>query len=183
MKHHKSVQPAVNSIRPHAPHPASIAQWAAAVVLTAGGAAHAGGAPLTPDQARAIVAPLYDALNEPSTKDVAALLRQATTANYRSCANNQVCLNRDQLAEQFTAFGAIIPDLHWTIKDILTSGDHIIVRGEATGTPVAPLFGVPPSGQAFRTMSLDLFTVTDGKLSSAYHVENWTDAISQIQLH
>ena len=33
--------------------------------------------------------------------------------------------------------GAVIPDLRWTIKDIQTIGDQIIVRGEATGTPTA----------------------------------------------
>jgi hypothetical protein len=29
-------------------------------------------------------------------------------------------------------------------------------------------------------MALDLFTVRDGKLASAYHVENWIGALQQI---
>ncbi len=89
---------------------------------------------LAVDQARRIVAPLYDALNEPSKKDVVALLGRATNADYRSCSTNQDCLNRDQLAGQFKYFGSIIPDLHWKIVDIWTSGNRIVVRGEATGT-------------------------------------------------
>lgn len=58
--------------------------------------------------------------------------------------------------------------------------DRIIVRGEATGTPVADFFGAAPTGKSFRTMAIDLFTVRDGKLTKAYHIENWTAALQQI---
>lgn len=136
---------------------------------------------LSIEQARSIVAPLYDALNEPSKKDVAALLGKATNPDYRSCSTSQDCLNRDQLAGQFKIFGTIIPDLHWQVIDIWTSGNRIVVRGEATGTPTAPLFGVAPTGRSFRTISIDMFTVAHGKLSTAYHVENWAAAMQQIK--
>lgn len=136
---------------------------------------------LTIDRARAIVAPLYDALNEPAKKDVPALLAAATNPDYRSCSTNQDCLDRTQLAAQFKIFGAIIPDLHWKVIDVWTSGNRITVRGEATGTPAQPLFGVAPTGRSFRTISIDMFTVENGKLSTAYHVENWAAAMQQIQ--
>jgi predicted ester cyclase len=136
---------------------------------------------LSEAEATAIVAPLYDALNEPAKKDVVKLLAQATNSDYRSCSTNQDCLDRDKLAEQFKYFGSIIPDLHWKVIDLWTSGNRIVVRGEATGTPMAPLFGVAPSGRSFRTISVDMFTVKNGKLSTAYHVENWTAAMEQIK--
>jgi len=136
---------------------------------------------LTVEQARAIVAPLYEALNEPTEKDVPALLANATNPDYRSCSTNSDCLSRDQLAEVFTALGKIIPDLNWTIKDIWTSGNRIVVRGEATGTPTGELFGVKPTGKSFKTISIDMFTVRDGKLATAYHVENWLAAMEQIK--
>jgi hypothetical protein len=90
---------------------------------------------LTVEQARRIVAPLYEALNEPTKKDVPALLANAANPDYKSCSTNSDCLSRDQLAGVFTTLGKIIPDLHWTIKEIWTSGNRIVVRGEATGTP------------------------------------------------
>ena len=40
--------------------------------------------PLTVEQARTIVAPLYDALNQPNKKDVAALLAKAVNPDYKS---------------------------------------------------------------------------------------------------
>ena len=136
---------------------------------------------LTEEQARAIVAPLYEALNEPTKKDVPALLAKAANPDYQSCSTNSDCLSRDQLAGVFTALGKIIPDLHWTIKDIWTSGNRIVVRGEATGTPTGDLFGVKPTGKSFKTISIDMFTVKDDKLATAYHVENWMAAMEQIK--
>jgi predicted ester cyclase len=137
---------------------------------------------LSVEQARAIVTPLYESLNEPQKKDVLALLTQATNADYSSCSTNQDCLNRTELAALFKSLGANIPNLHWRIVDIFTSGNRIVVRGEATGTPIGPLYGVqPPTGRSFRTMSIDVFTVEHGKLSTAYHVENWGGAILQIK--
>jgi predicted ester cyclase len=136
---------------------------------------------LTVERARAIVTPLYEALNEPTSKNVSALLAQAANPDYRSCSTNSDCLSRDQLAGVFTGLGKIIPDLHWTIKDIWTSGNRIVVRGEATGTPTGELFGVKPTGKSFKTISIDMFTVRDGKLATAYHVENWVAAMEQIK--
>lgn len=139
-----------------------------------------GAAPLTIEEARTIVAPLYEALNEPAKKDVAALLAKATNPDYRSYSTNEDWLTRDQLAEVFKMLGSAVPDLRWTIEDIQTFGDQIVVRGKATGTPKGELWGAKPMGKSFNTMAIDIFTVKNGKLASAYHVENWMGALEQI---
>jgi predicted ester cyclase len=54
-----------------------------------------------------------------------------------------------------------LPDLNWTIKELFVSGENtIIVRGEGTGTPIKTFLGAEPTGRSFRTMSIDLYTVT-----------------------
>jgi len=136
---------------------------------------------LTIGQARTIVAPLYDALNQPATKDVAALLAKAANPDYKSFHTNEDSLTRDQLADVFKMIGTSVPDLRWTIEDIQTFGDQIVVRGRATGTPTGELWGAKPTGKGFSTMAIDIFTVKNGKLSSAYHVENWMAAVQQIR--
>lgn len=133
------------------------------------------------EQARAIVAPLYDALNQPASKDVAALLSAACNPDYKSYSTNEDWLSREQLAGVFKTIGSAVPNLRWTIKDILTVGDQIVVRGEATGTPAGELWGAKPTGKSFKTMSIDVFTVKAGKLASAYHVENWIGALQQLR--
>jgi predicted SnoaL-like aldol condensation-catalyzing enzyme len=136
---------------------------------------------LTVERAREIVAPLYDALNQPHNKDVHALLARACHDDYRSYSTNEEWLSREALADVFKQIGASVPDLAWSVKDIMVTGDTVIVRGEATGTPVGELFGARPTGKNFNTMAVDVFTVRGDKLSVAYHVENWIGAIQQIQ--
>jgi hypothetical protein len=68
----------------------------------------AAASPLTIEEARTIVAPLYDALNEPGKKNVAALLAKATNPDYRSYSTNKDWLSRDQLAEVSKMMGLVI---------------------------------------------------------------------------
>jgi predicted ester cyclase len=140
----------------------------------------AAAASLTLAQAREIVGPLYDALNQPAKKDVDALLDKAAHADYRSFHTNEEFLTRDQLAGIFKWMGVTVPDLRWEIKDIQVNGDQVIVRGEATGTPTSEFWGAKPTGKGFKTMALDIFTVKNGKLASCYHVENWMTALQQM---
>ena len=77
-------------------------------------------------------------------------------------------------------FGKAIPDLKWEIKELLTSGNRVIVRGEASGTPAGAFMGVPHGGKSFRIMSIDIHTVRDGKLSRSHHIEDWMGATRQL---
>jgi predicted ester cyclase len=130
--------------------------------------------------AKEIVAPLYDALNEPAKKDVGALLSKAANPDYKSYHTNDEFLTRDQLVEVFKGLGISVPDLRWTIEDIQLFGNQIVVRGRATGTPKEEFWGAKPTGKSFNTMAIDIFTVKDGKLATAYHIENWITALQQI---
>ena len=73
-----------------------------------------------------------------------------------------------------------IPDLKWEIKEVLISGNHVIVRGEATGTPAGEMMGTPTNGKSFKLMSLDLHTIEGNKIARTYHVEDWQGAFRQV---
>ena len=124
--------------------------------------------------------PLYEALNEAGKKDIKALLENATTLDFLSCGNEGECVGRDAVTARFTALGQNIPDLHWTIKEIWVAGKEVIVRGEATGTSVRAFLGPEPTGKSFRTISIDIHTIEDGKIKRSYHVENWIVALRQL---
>jgi predicted SnoaL-like aldol condensation-catalyzing enzyme len=138
-------------------------------------------ASLTLEDARKIVAPLYEALNQPARKDVPALLALAAHPDYQSFHTNEEFLTREQLIGVFQGLGATVPDLRWEIRDIKVLGDQIIVRGQATGTPAQEFWGARPTGKSFNTMAIDIFTVREGKLVRAYHVENWMTPLQQIK--
>jgi predicted SnoaL-like aldol condensation-catalyzing enzyme len=139
------------------------------------------GSRLSVEEARKIVAPLYDALNQPAKKDVGALLAKAANPDYRSYHTNDEFLTRDQLTDVFKGMGSAVPNLHWEIRDIHVLDDQILVRGQATGTPEKEFWGAKPTGKSFNTMAIDIFTVQNGKLATAYHVENWMTPLQQIK--
>ena len=136
---------------------------------------------MTPDTAKTIVAPFYDALTQPSRKDVANIIGAICHADWRSFSGETMSKGRDEFVAQVVGFGKAIPDLAWNVKEVLVDGDRIVVRSEASGTPVGELFGVPPGGKSFRIMTIDIHTVRDGKLAVAYHVEDWAGALRQLK--
>ena len=133
---------------------------------------------LTPNQARSIVVPFYEALN--AGNDSIALINQATSSDWTSCGGNDACKRRDQVGAAIGALHKAVPDLKWEIKELLVSGDRVIVRGEASGTPSGTFMGLPPGGMSFRVMSIDLHTIEDGKIVRTYHLEDWTSAVRQL---
>jgi predicted ester cyclase len=131
--------------------------------------------------ARKLVEPIYDALTSPGEKDVEALIKSVTATDFQSCANDGDCAGRDAVIARFKGLASVVPDLAWTIKEIfVSSDDSVVVRGEATGTPVKAFLGIEPTGRSFRTMSLDLYTVANSQILRSYHVENWTLAARQL---
>ncbi len=59
-------------------------------------------------------------------------------------------------------------------------GDKVIVRSRATGTPVAPLFGVDGEGRSFDILTIDIHELDDGVIVRSYHVEDWSGALQQL---
>jgi predicted ester cyclase len=71
--------------------------------------------------------------------------------------------------------------MKFDIKDVLVSGDRVIVCGEVTGTPAGELFGVPHTGKSFRILAIDIQTVRDGKIAKTFHMENCLSALGQLR--
>jgi len=149
----------------------------AAAMLSALPAASAG---LDKPKAQALVDGFYAMLNKPADKDIGALAGTVLAADWKSYASDTAFKDRDGFVKQVIGFGKLIPDLTWTVKDVLVDGDRIIVRSTASGTPNGPLFGVEPQGRSFSIMTIDIHTVKDGKLVTAHHVEDWASALRQL---
>lgn len=135
---------------------------------------------MTNEEAMQIISPLYDALNHPGSKDVAALANQVLAERWRSFNSNSTNKTREEFVAQVIGFGKLIPDLSWRIDEVLVAGDRVIVRSELSGTPVGAFMGVHPSGHKFTAMAIDIHTISDGKIDITFHVEDWASAIRQL---
>ncbi len=136
---------------------------------------------MTRDDARSIIAPFYDALNAPASKDVRNLVEGVASPDWRSYSGEGVSKGRDEFIQQVIGFGRLIPDLAWVIKEVVADGDTIVVRSEASGTPAADFMGVTHGGKRFAIMTIDIHTLADGKLVRAHHVEDWAGALRQLK--
>ncbi|HVP93223.1 MAG TPA: ester cyclase [Acidobacteriota bacterium] len=82
--------------------------------------------------------------------------------------NNNV--NREGL-KQLIAIG-INAFLDWyeTIEDIIAEGDKVWVLLSYTGTHKGEFMGLPPTGKAIKTKSVDIYRVVNGKLAEYWNV-------------
>jgi predicted ester cyclase len=152
-----------------------------ALALTSASAASAQS--MTEAQAREVIAPWYGLFNVATRGDVKAVQEQALTTDYESCSGYLPgeCWGRDTSIKVVSNFSKSIPDMKFDIKEVLVSGDRIIVRGEVAGTPAQVLFGALPTGKSFRIMTIDIQTIRDGKIAKTFHMENWLSALGQLQ--
>src|SRR5258705_762490 len=135
----------------------------------------ASGQDMTEAQARALIAPWYGLFNQPVGADVVKSVHERLLSpDYRSCWSVRPgeCGGRDQSMKVVANFARSIPDMKFDIKEVLVTGNRVIVRGEVSGTPSGDLFGVPHSGKSFRIMAIDIQTIRDGKIARTYHLEN-----------
>ena len=135
------------------------------------------------DAMRSVVEPFYTKiLTRASGADVAATAEAVISENWQSIGDySGKTKSRDQFVKQMVGFGKLIPDMTWKIEEMIVSGNRVIVRGRATGTPTGPMFGVDGKGKSWDIMSIDIHTVENGKIVTSYHVEDWAGAIRQLK--
>lgn len=131
---------------------------------------------------KAVVEAFYtQLLSAPNAEDLEARVAKVLVENWVSIPTPRGGKDAAGFVKSLKGFGAAIPDLKWTIQEILQDGNRYTVRSIATGTPVKPFFGVPPSGKSFEIMTIDIHTVENGRITQSYHVEEWAKAIKQLK--
>jgi predicted ester cyclase len=148
----------------------------AALALSASSAV----AQMTVESARTNLTPFYRALNAANADEAPELIKQSTATDWVTCRGNDSCNSREEVIAGIGPRLKAIPDLKWEIKEVLVSGNRVIVRGEATGTPAGNLMGAATNGKSFKLMSIDVHTIEGGKIARTYHVEDWQGAFRQM---
>jgi predicted ester cyclase len=135
---------------------------------------------LSREAAQEIIAPFYKALVSSSPEEIDHTLTQVTAPDWQNCATNDTCEALPDVLKRWMARISVVPNMRWEQKELLVSGDTIIVRGQNTGTPAAPFLGIAPNGRFFSIMTIDIHEIRTGKIARTYHLENWSRAIQQL---
>lgn len=123
----------------------------------------------------------YDLLSNPGGAVQVEAFQAATSADWESIGNySGKNKTREAFLGQMGGFAKLMPDLEWAIQDMHQDGDTVIVRSRATGTPVAPFFGVDGQGRSFDIMTIDIHELDGGKIVRTYHVEDWATGLQQL---
>ncbi len=123
----------------------------------------------------------YDLLSNPGSETHTQAFLNSTTEDWESIGDySGKSKNRDGFLGQIGGFGKLVPDLVWAVQDTYEDGDTVVVRSRATGTPVAPFFGIDGEGRSFDIMTIDVHELEDGKIVRSYHVEDWAGALQQL---
>ncbi|HEX6627938.1 MAG TPA: ester cyclase [Gemmatimonadaceae bacterium] len=137
------------------------------------------------EKARETIFMWYSLFNLPHRESVAAVHDRVVTPDYMSCTGDgpTECWDKQRSIQVITGFETSIPDMKFEIKERFADDDHVIVRGEVSGTPAVALFGglIPHTGKRFRVMATDIHTIEGGKIRKTYHMENWFAAMLQLR--
>jgi steroid delta-isomerase-like uncharacterized protein len=74
----------------------------------------------------------------------------------------------------------MIPDFTVTIEDLIAEGDRVAAFLTITGTHAREMFGIPPTGKAFRIIGMSLFRIEGGKIVEHRGVGDIVGVLQQI---
>lgn len=123
----------------------------------------------------------YDLLSNPGSAEQTEAFKSATSESWESLGDySGKNKTREAFLGQMGGFAQLIPDLDWDVQAMHQDGKFVTVRSRATGTPVAPFFGVDGQGRGFDIMTIDIHELEDGVIVRTWHVEDWAGALQQL---
>jgi steroid delta-isomerase-like uncharacterized protein len=78
------------------------------------------------------------------------------------------------------SFIGALPDLYAAEQDVVAANDLVVVRLVVTATVNGSLLGVPADGKAIRWDAVDIYRVTDGKISEEWAADDVAAIMAQI---
>src|SRR5438067_13821679 len=69
---------------------------------------------------------------------------------------------------------------HWHIEEIFSTDDRVVVRWTGTGTHVAELNGIPPTGKKIRVDAITIHRMQGGKIAETWEVWDTLGFLQQL---
>lgn len=72
------------------------------------------------------------------------------------------------------------PDLHYSIKDLVITGDRIVARVQMTGTLLGELWGMQPNGRKIEVDQVNIEYVKDGRITAHWRLTDELKMMKQL---
>lgn len=86
----------------------------------------------------------------------------------------------ENLAGLLGSFIGALPDLYAAEQDITAENDLVMVRLVVTATVKGSLLGVPADGKPIRWNAIDIYRITDGKISEEWAADDIATIMTQV---
>src|SRR3954447_5092981 len=71
-------------------------------------------------------------------------------------------------------------DGHWNIEEIFSTGERVVVRWTGSGTHVAEVNGIPPTGKKIRVDAISIHRMKGGKIAETWEVWDTLGFLQQL---
>ncbi|MBI4788257.1 MAG: ester cyclase [Chloroflexi bacterium] len=88
--------------------------------------------------------------------------------------------NRDGLRQIIMMYRNAVPDIHFTIEDIMAEGDKVVCRWSSTGTHKGELLGIPATNKRATVTGTDITRCENGKLAEGWGVFDQLGLLQQL---
>lgn len=134
------------------------------------------------DEIHAIVAPFYRHALTVNTEATSTAVLERILADGFQSINSQETKPKAALIKQVEYFWKLIPNLKWEPQDMITSGNKVVVRSVATGSPKGSFMGLELDGtKSFKIDTTDIHEIENGQIVRVHHLEDWATAIRQLK--
>ena len=88
------------------------------------------------------------------------------------------CVGPEAYKREIARWITGIPDLRFTVEDMIAEKDKVVVSWTVSGTHKGELRGIPPTGKKVSVEGMTILQIADGKIMDSFF--NW-DALSLMQ--
>jgi predicted ester cyclase len=137
-----------------------------------------GGHPMSIEANKALIRRVYELSTQ---KDVAKLFELYDPGYIEHLRNGDQSL--EQLKAGIPVIFAALPDIKFTIEDIVAEGDKVAYRVTITGTHTGvPYMGVAPSGKKIEMRNTSIKRIANGRLAESWGTLDTLSAMRQLGL-
>lgn len=79
-----------------------------------------------------------------------------------------------------TGVASALSDMSSTEEDVAETGDMLVIRSIFTATHTGEFLGVPPTGRKISYDAVDIFRVTDGRITWRFILCDWKGVMDQL---
>jgi predicted ester cyclase len=124
-----------------------------------------------------VVERYYEEVYNQGKEDV---LDEIISPDYMDYGHNPPGRGIEGAKADFRGGAAYFGEGHFTLDEVLSMGDRVVVRWTGNMTHTGDFMGVPASGKKVSLTGMSLYRVADGKILETRNAVNWLDLLKQL---